>query len=100
MMSPGWTSVGWMYSGRSNSAIGLLWLVAVGGGSPCGGCRLLPPAGPPEAPGSMGVLDLADEEISERSERRRPAGENPVDAGGGGLAPGHQPQPGTPQQPR
>ena len=41
--------------------------------------------------GFKGNLDLADEEISERSERRRPAGENPLKLAGADWHPGHQP---------
>jgi hypothetical protein len=42
--------------------------------------------------GCKGNLDLADEERSERSERRRPAGENPLQLEEAVWHPGHQPQ--------
>jgi len=77
----------WFFIGALDPLIG----GPLGGGSPCGVCRLLAPAGRPECSGFKGNLDLADEEIGERSERRRPAGENPWKLEGADWHPGHQP---------
>ena len=57
----------------------------LGGGSPCGGCRLLPPAGPQRLRG-QGESRLADEEISERQRAPTSGRREPLEAGGDGLA--------------
>jgi len=69
--------------------------VAVGWRQPLWG--LPAPAACQAARGSgfKGNLGLADEEISERSERRRPPDENPLKLEEAVWHPGHQPHPQT-----
>jgi hypothetical protein len=74
-------------AGSSSALPSILGLVAVGWRQPHRGLPAPADCRAARGSGFKGNLGLTDEEVSELSERRRPAGENPLKLEGRGLAP-------------